>query len=166
MREDHVSVVQDRLRLGSMMNTNMRRLPAWALAACLAGPSLVAHANPLGCLIEPDRVADVGSASVGVIESIQVERGDFVTAGQVIARLSAGVERASVAVAESRARADAEVKAAEAASDLAKAKLARARDLLKSEFISPQALEQAQAESRMADERARQARDARDVAQR
>lgn len=166
MREEHGSVVQDRLRPGTAMNTRKCRLPVWALKVGLACLSLPTQANPLGCLIEPDRVADVGSASVGVIESIQVERGDFVTAGQVIARLSAGVERASVAVAESRARADAELKAAEAAADLAKAKLARARDLLKSEFISPQALEQAQAESRMADERARQTRDARDVAQR
>ena len=166
MREEHGSVVQDRLRLGTAMNTRKCRLSVWALKVCLACLSLPTQANPLGCLIEPDRVADVGSASVGVIESIQVERGDFVTAGQVIARLSAGVERASVAVAESRARADAELKAAEAAADLAKAKLNRARDLLKSEFISPQALEQAQAESRMADERARQTRDARDVAQR
>ena len=127
MREEHGSVVQDRLRLGTAMNTRKCRLPVWALKVGLACLRLPTQANPLGCLIEPDRVADVGSASVGVIESIQVERGDFVTAGQVIARLSAGVERASVAVAESRARADAELKAAEAAADLAKAKLARAR---------------------------------------
>jgi len=166
MRDEHGRVVQDRLRQGIAMNTTPCHLPACAVTVGLACLSLSVQANPLGCLIEPDRVADVGSASVGVIESIAVERGDFVTAGQVVARLSAGVERASVAVAESRAGANAEVKAAEAAADLARAKLNRARDLLKSEFISPQALEQAQAESRMADERARQARDARDVAQR
>jgi RND family efflux transporter MFP subunit len=129
-------------------------------------PALTQAAEPLNCLIEPDRVADVGSASVGVIEEMRVERGDFVKAGQVLARLSSGVERASVAVAESRARADAEVKAAEAAASLARSKLDRAKDLVKANFISPQALEQAEAEARVADQRAQQARDARDVAQR
>lgn len=135
-----------------------------ALAACV--PAVSVAAEPLNCLIEPDRVADVGSASVGVIEEIRVERGDFVKAGQVLARLSAGVERASAAVAESRARADAEVKAAEAAFVLARSKYDRARDLVKANFISPQALEQADAEARVAYQRAQQARDARDVAQR
>lgn len=138
---------------------------AWGV--WLAGWPVALHAaEPLNCLIEPDRVADVGSASVGIIEEIRVERGDFVKAGQVLARLSSGVERASVAVAESRARADAEVKAAEAAAVLARSKLDRARDLVKANFISPQALEQADAEARVADQRAQQARDARDVAQR
>lgn len=138
---------------------------------CATGLGLVllagwAQAEPLNCLIEPDRVADVGAASVGVIEEIRVERGDFVKAGQILARLSSGVERASVAVAESRARADAEVKAAEAAAALTRSKLNRARDLLKADFVSPQALEQADAEHRVADQRAQQARDARAVAQR
>ena len=62
-----------------------------------------AHAEPLSCLIEPDRVADVGAASVGVIEEVRVERGDRVKAGQVLATLSSGVERASVAVAQAKA---------------------------------------------------------------
>lgn len=131
-----------------------------------AGAGAGAVAEPMGCLIEPDRVAEVGSASVGVIEHMGVERGDMVTSGQILARLSSGVERASMAVAETRATADAEVKAAAAAADLAKSKYERARDLVKENFISTQALEQAQAEWRVADERARQAREARDVAQR
>lgn len=131
-----------------------------------AGAGAHAAAEPMGCLIEPDRVAEVGSASVGVIEHMGVERGDMVSSGQILARLSSGVERASMAVAETRATADAEVKAAAAAADLAKSKLERARDLVKENFISAQALEQALAEWRVADERARQAREARDVAQR
>ena len=40
------------------------------LAACgCAAPSAGAAAQPLGCLIEPERVADVGSPVVGVIEA-------------------------------------------------------------------------------------------------
>lgn len=123
------------------------------------------HADVLGCLIEPDRVADVGSQSTGVIEKLTVERGDVVTAGQVVARLSAQVERASVSVAEVKAKADAETQQAIAASDLAQRKLERTRDLVKRDFVSDQALDQAEAEARVALQRVEQAREAQRVAQ-
>lgn len=123
------------------------------------------HADVLGCLIEPDRVADVGSQSTGVIEKLTVERGDVVTAGQVVARLSAQVEKASVSVAEVKAKADAETQQAIAASDLAQRKLERTRDLVKRDFVSDQALDQAEAEARVALQRVEQAREAQRVAQ-
>lgn len=134
------------------------------LAGCLTWAP--ARADVMGCLVEPDRVADVGSQSVGVLEQVYVERGDQVTAGQLMARLSAGVERASVSVAEARSRTEAELKQAMASSDLAQRKLSRARDLLKREFVSDQAVDQAEAEARVAEQRVAQARDSQLVAQR
>lgn len=143
-----------------MIDTRLILVGAWfALISC-------AHGEPLGCLIEPDRVAEVGTQSIGVIDQLKVERGDAVREGQLLARLSAQVERASVAVAESRARADAELKAAVAANDLAQSKLARAKDLLKQEFVSTLAVEQADSEARVAAQRVLQAREARQVAER
>jgi cobalt-zinc-cadmium efflux system membrane fusion protein len=134
------------------------------LAGCLTwGP---ARADVMGCLVEPDRVADVGSQSVGVLEQVYVERGDQVVSGQLMARLSAGVERASVSVAEARSRTEAELKQAMASSELAQRKLSRARDLLKREFVSDQAVDQAEAEARVAEQRVAQAREAQLVAQR
>ena len=126
----------------------------------------MAQAEVMGCLVEPDRVADVGSQSVGVLESLMVERGDRVTSGQVLARLSAQVERASVSVAEARSQADAELRQAMAAHDLAQRKLERTRDLLKQDFVSDQALDQADAEARVAEQRVAQARESQRVAQR
>lgn len=125
-----------------------------------------AHAEAVGCLVEPDRVADVGSQSVGVLERLMVERGDNVSAGQVVARLSAQVERASVSVAEARSQAEAEVRQAETAYELAQRKLERARDLLKQDFVSDQALDQADAEARVASQRVVQAREAQRVSMR
>jgi RND family efflux transporter MFP subunit len=124
------------------------------------------HAEMLGCLIEPDRVADVGSQSTGVLASIHVERGDEVLAGQVLARLSAQVEKASVSVAEVKAKAEAEALQAQAAYELAQRKLERTRDLVKRDFVSDQALDQAEAEARVAQQRVEQAREAQRVAQR
>jgi RND family efflux transporter MFP subunit len=119
--------------------------------------------QPLGCLIEPFRVADIGSPVIGVIESVKVERGDRVDKGQVLATLRADVERASVDVAAGRAQAIGEYNAAVANADLARQKLVRAQDLADKQFISTQALEQARAEAGVADHRLAQAKEQRGI---
>lgn len=120
-------------------------------------------AVPLGCLIEPFRVSDVGSPVIGVIDATLVERGDRVVAGQPLAYLKADVERQSVAVAASKAHASGELKAAEANAELARQKLVRARDLADQQFISGLALEQARAEALVADNRLAQAHEQRGI---
>ena len=140
----------------------IRRMPL--LAACLVAPAIqAAPPQPLGCLIEPFSVSDVGSPVVGVIETVHVERGDSVRAGQPLVTLRADVERMSVNVAEGRALGLGELKAAEANAELARQKLARAADLARQEFISAQALEQARAEALVAENRLIQAREQRDI---
>jgi RND family efflux transporter MFP subunit len=137
---------------------------SWAFLATLLVPAgAVLAAQPLGCLIEPQRISEVGSPVIGVIESTLVERGDRVVAGQPLATLRADVERHSVAVALSKAEASGELKAAEANAVLARQKLVRAKDLADQQFISSQALEQARAEALVADNRLGQAREQRDI---
>jgi RND family efflux transporter MFP subunit len=138
---------------------------AWVAAACVgaASAAMAAAPQPLGCLIEPFSVSDLGSPVVGVIEQIHVERGDRVRAGQPLATLRADVERMSVAVAEGRAQGMGELKAAEANAELARQKLTRAGDLARQNFISAQALEQARAEADVAENRLIQAREQRDI---
>lgn len=134
------------------------------LAASTLGWGVGCHAESLGCLIEPDRVADVGTQVVGVLEEMKVERGDSVSAGQILARLTAQVERASVNVAQTKSAADAEYKQAVASNVLAQRKLERTRDLVKKDFVSDQALDQADAEARVAEQRVAQAKEAQRVA--
>lgn len=122
--------------------------------------------QPLGCLIEPDQVADVGSSVIGVVDSIRVERGDRVLKGQVLAHLRAEVERASVGVASARAQAEADLRAAETNVEFLRSKQLRAEDLVQQKFISQQALEQARAETRVAEERLAQAREQQSISQR
>jgi RND family efflux transporter MFP subunit len=141
-------------------------LTLWAGSTLAWIPTMAVGAEAMGCLIEPDRVADVGSQAVGVIETLRVERGDRVKAGQLIARLAAQVEQASALVAETRANADAEYRQAQAAHELALRKLERTRDLLKQNFVSSQALDQADAEARVAEQRVAQARETQRVAAR
>jgi RND family efflux transporter MFP subunit len=137
----------------------------WML--CLIGVSgSLAAAQPMGCLIEPEQVAEVGSPVIGVIEVIRVERGDRVRKGQVLALLRDDVERAAVGVASSRAQAAADEQAARANVGFARQKLARTEDLLARKFISQQALDQVRTEYEVAEQKLVQAGEQKRVAQR
>lgn len=132
------------------------------LIAAAAGAAAFG-AQPLGCLIEPSRVVDVGSPVIGVVEAVNVERGDRVTKGQVIALLRSDVERAAVNVAATRAQIAAEVQAAQSNYELARQKLARAQELKERNFISQQALDQARTEADVARQKLTQAREQRAI---
>lgn len=141
------------------------RLALCALALAPLGAAAQPAPTPLptqalACLIQPARVAEIGSAVIGVVESIEVERGDAVRSGQVLARLRSDVERASTDAVRSRAQSQAELRAAVAARDLAQLRLDRARTLKESNFVSAQAVEQAHAELKVAHERVGQVHDA------
>lgn len=142
-----------------MIKTAYFQMNAAACAALLATVGQAHAAGAVGCLIEPERVADLGTPTAGVIRSMMVERGDRVRRGQVIAVLQDDIERASVDVAQTRAQADAEVRAALAGLDLAQQKRDRSHDLHGRGFISAQALEQSLAETRVAEEKLLQARE-------
>lgn len=122
------------------------------------------RSEPVGCLIEPSVVVDVGSPVIGVIERVQVERGDIVRKGQVIAQLDAKVERAAVAVAVARAQSEAEVASAVQAQEFARRKQERNESLYRQNYISNQALDQAATESRLADAKFSQAQEQRVMA--
>jgi RND family efflux transporter MFP subunit len=138
-------------------------LPPLAALALAGAVHAAAPQQPLGCLIEPHSVSDVGSPVVGVVEAIHVERGDYVRGGQPLATLRADVERVSVTVAQGRAQGQGELRAAEANAELARQKLVRAQDLANQQFISSQALEQARAEALVAGNRLTQAREQREI---
>jgi membrane fusion protein, heavy metal efflux system len=105
----------------------------------------------------------VGSPVVGVIDSVAVERGDPVKAGQILATLKRDVERASAGAARTRSEAQAELHAAQSAAELARAKLARAHELKQQNFISEIALEQARSEAEVAKRRVDAAREQQQV---
>ncbi len=130
-------------------------LGLWLVAGCLG----TALAAPLGCLITPERKADIGTPVVGVVESVMVERGDRVYEGQVLVTLQSGVERANLDVARQRARAEAELRAAASSWALAKSRYARSVDLQQRGFISQQALDQAAAERDVAQQQVAQSRE-------
>jgi hypothetical protein len=139
--------------MNSLFHSAWTRRTAIVLLAVLplAAPAAGKASSPagvVGCLLTPIRVADVGTPAAGVIDSVEVDRGDPVRAGQVLARLRSDTERASLGSAQTRADADATIGAAKAAAALAHSKLERAENLFREQFISSLALDQARAETR------------------
>lgn len=119
----------------------------------------------LGCLISPERVADVGSPVVGVVAEIPVDNGDIVQAGQPLVQLRSDVEQAGLQAAQARSAIEADVYAAKANLVLAHQRHARAVELVGEGFVSPQAVEQARAERDVADQKLQQARGQQAVSQ-
>lgn len=128
-----------------------------AVAAAGAAPA-AAQSKALGCLIEPDRVAEVGSQVIGLVDRVHVERGQPVTAGQPLLTLRAEVERANAAAADSRARIDADIQAAAATLALADQKVRRTEALVAQNFVSDQAAELARGEAELARQKLQQVR--------
>ncbi len=135
-----------------------------AQAAAPASSSDLRKSEPLGCLIEPSLVVDVGSPVIGVIDTVQIERGQFVRKGQVVAQLDARVERAAVALAIAKHQSEADVNSAKSAQDFARRRQERNESLFKKEFISSQALDQSGTEEKLAEMKLEQALDQRVLA--
>ena len=94
-----------------------------------------------------------------------MERGDFVKKGQALAQLNDDVERAALQAAKLRAEATAELRAAASNYEFAQKKRVRTDDLVRKNFVSVQASDQAFTEAQVAEMRLRQAREAQRLAQ-
>jgi RND family efflux transporter MFP subunit len=103
------------------------------------------------CLIEPWQTVEIRSPVEGILDKINVQRGDTVRKGQVLVELQSGVERAVVESARYRAQMVGRVMISQARLDLAGKKLSRAKDLNEHNFVAAQALDEAQAERRLAE---------------
>lgn len=117
-------------------------------------------------MIQPNQIVQIGVATPGVIDRIQVDRGDPVRRGQVVAQLNAGVERAAFAVARERATQQAELSVAESSQAFAQRELQRANELREQAFVSQTYLDKSRVEHEMASGRSGQAQERQRLAKR
>jgi RND family efflux transporter MFP subunit len=134
------------------------------VALCLAALAAAA-ADEFDCMIEARQALDLRSPVEGVIEAVHVQRGAQVKKGQLVATLYSGPERAALEVARSRATMEGEIKSAEARVDLTRKKFERTEELVKKNFVSASARDEAEAEFRLASEQLRAARENRRLAE-
>ena len=145
-----------------MQNQSFKGPCYWLASGVIAFVSLTPlalYAAEHDCLIEARQHVDLRSPIDAVVESVQVQRGDVVKKGQIVATLESGPERAALDLARSRASMQGELKAAEARVELTRKKQVRAEELYKQNFVSVNARDEAQADYSLAVEQSRQARE-------
>ncbi|MBT8441475.1 MAG: efflux RND transporter periplasmic adaptor subunit [Gammaproteobacteria bacterium] len=101
------------------------------MTAALAAPALALEVPELDCVIEPHMVIDLSSRTDGIVDTIEVERGDAVEAGQVVVQLESDVERAAVEYARAAAQAGSDLLAGKVSAGFAE----RRRDRLESLYV-------------------------------
>jgi RND family efflux transporter MFP subunit len=121
--------------------------------------------EPLDCVINPSVVADLGSGVPGILSRVQVDRSDFVKAGDVVAELESSVESAALELARARAALTAEVDLRRVNAAFGHRQNKRTKDLFSRKAISTNDMDQRETESRLAQIQLRQARDNKDLAQ-
>lgn len=139
-------------------NTRKTGLAALAFAT-LSVSAEAQDLGPLDCVIEPHEIIDVASRIDGIVDVLQVERGDLVEAGQVLAKLDSGVEEAAVAAARSRARASAEVSANSISVDFAERRQERLETLYNDKVVSGEQMDEVATEAKLSKLRLDQARE-------
>lgn len=137
---------------------------ALAFAFPVAGSA--ADATGFDCIIEARQTVEIRSPVEALIESVKVQRGDFVTRGEVIATLHSGPERAALELAKTRAAALGEIKVAEARVAITEKKWRRAEELYRQNFISANARDEARADYDLAREDLGRARENQRLAER
>jgi len=118
------------------------------------------------CLIEPVQVVELRSPVEGLIDKVNVRRGDLVKAGQVLVTLQSDVERTTVELARYRARMTGTVAAARDRLDYSRRKLERQSKLHNEHFVAAQVRDEAETEMRLAESELHAAIESQELAKR
>ncbi len=102
-------------------------------------------------VIEPYMTVKVGSGVPGIIETVNVDRGDFVNKGQVIATLQSGVEKATMEAAQARAEMEATIKLKQAQLEFLMRKQQRNEELYKKGAVPFSQMDEAETNRILAD---------------
>jgi RND family efflux transporter MFP subunit len=99
--------------MSPVSRTTLKALAQPLIIVCMsyAGMARAQDLSGFDCLIEPRAVVDVGTRDQGVLEAIDVDRGDVIEKGDVLAQLESGVERLAVQLARARAELKAGIEA-------------------------------------------------------
>jgi RND family efflux transporter MFP subunit len=108
-------------------------------------------ASSFECLIEPSQTAALLGTATGIIDSVQVRRGDKVRKGQVLVTLESSAERASLNLAAYKASMTGPEKAAQTKMEYAKRLFIRRNDMHAQNLMSTQEKDDAESEMKSAE---------------
>lgn len=127
------------------------------IGAFAASTATAQEAEVFDCVMDPSQIVLVSSPTGGVVSEALAGRGDRVTEGQVIARLSSTVEEANVALLEARTNSTAALEAQTARRDLIQTRYDRSLELRDRNVISEDQFAEVTAELVAAESLVRQA---------
>ena len=139
------------------MTGQKRRPYCWLWMALFAwlgwhgGMESLTLAGELACVMKPFMEVSIGPPVEGIIHTVHVDRGDWITKDQVLVTLEASVEEATVALTKAKAEAAAAIKSTQAKIAFSTRKLERALDLYKSNSIAQHEVDEAQTEKTLAE---------------
>ena len=126
------------------------------LAVALAAVHVAAFAVPgsaqnLDCLIEANTTVAVAFPVDGLVETVKVDRGDLVTAGQVLATLESSVEKASGLLAKARAEVQSALRSNQVRVDFGARRFARTDEMYQKNLVPLKELDEAETTKVLAD---------------
>ena len=116
-----------------------------ALAALCLPAAAQAQEARVDCVVEPAQKLKIGSATLGILKSVPVNRGAMVEAGDIIARLDSSVEEANVALSRAQSESRAGIEAQQTRVELYKRRLDRQSQLSKG-IVTQEKLDQVEAD--------------------
>jgi RND family efflux transporter MFP subunit len=114
------------------------------VVAPISGGAVPAAAQSFDCLIEPNASVSVAFPVEGLVETVTVDRGDLVKAGQVLATLESSVERASVQLAKTRTELESALKSNQVRMDFGVRRFVRTDDMYKKDLVPLKELDEAE----------------------
>jgi RND family efflux transporter MFP subunit len=149
---DRVSEVEDVRPAQRYLPTGLGVMSLLTVAAGLCALTVVpVWAAEMACVIKPSAEISIGTPVEGLIQTVPVDRGDWVTKGQVIVTLESSLEEATVALTKAKAGAEAVLKSSQLKIGFSTRNLERALDLFKTNSIARHDVDQAQTEKALAD---------------
>jgi RND family efflux transporter MFP subunit len=133
-------------------------------AGLVTVPTAVIGAE-FNCVIEPRQVLELRSPIEGLIERVNVDRGDYVKKGQALAVLDTSVDRVQAAIASHRSQMDGAVLSWQSRGELSSKKSSRMDELHRQNYLSAQARDEAATEKRVSEAELRDALDNRKLAE-
>lgn len=124
------------------------RIVLTGLCALTVSPVWAAE---MACVIKPSAEISIGTPVEGLIQTVPVDRGDWVIKGQVIVTIESSLEEATVALAKAKAEAEATLKSSQVKVGFSSRNLERAMDLFKTNSIARHDVDQAQTEKALAE---------------
>jgi len=120
--------------------------------------------SDIDCVVQPGKIAALGSAVPGVLSALHANRADYVSAGTVLAELESDVERASLALANRLASLNSATRLRQLNADFGSRTLQRNQTLFQKASISKQTLDQVETEALIAQMQVQQERENSEVA--